>query len=205
MLRLAGLVAALVLACVSTPLVACAQAPSLNWGSQVNPSRCPTDAGYRYLEINVTRKVDDDVALYSAIDPGSGAWAVRDFNQHIQVWQVGVAPPPSGGERFCALVRYQGSFETPGGKASPGHTDDSVAMGVDGSFEGGYLLVFTADELASPLFKTQGHIGSDFHGPRSLYDWIPYYFEHYDVDVTTALPAPAWWAGSITAETTAPG
>jgi hypothetical protein len=66
-------------------------------------------------------------------------------------------------------------------------------MGVDGSFEGGYLLVFTADELASPLFKTQGHIGSDFHGPRSLYDWIPYYFEHYDVDVTTALPAPAWW------------
>ena len=102
MLRLAGLVAALVLACVSTPLVASAQgAPSLNWGSQVNPSRYPTDAGYRYLEINVARKVDDDEALYSAIDPGSGAWATRDFNQHIQVWQVGVVgPPPSGAERF---------------------------------------------------------------------------------------------------------
>jgi hypothetical protein len=189
MLRIVGLVAVIVLAVISTPLVASAQAPSLNWGSQVNPSRCPTDQGYRYMEINVTRKVDDDVALYSAIAPASGAWATRDFNQHIQVWQVGVAGDV---ERFCALVRYQGSFETLGGKLSPGGADPSVTKGVDGSFEGGYLLVFTAEELASPAFKTQGHIGT-FNGPIGLYDWLPFYFTNFTVDLVTTSPAPTWW------------
>jgi hypothetical protein len=52
---------------IGTPIVAAAQAPSLNWGSQVNPARCPTDQGYRYLEINVTRKIDDDYALTDAL------------------------------------------------------------------------------------------------------------------------------------------
>ena len=63
MFRFATLVAVSALMLIGTPIVAAAQAPSLNWGSQVNPARCPTDQGYRYLEINVTRKVDDDYAL----------------------------------------------------------------------------------------------------------------------------------------------
>ena len=67
MLRLAAFIAVMALALTGTPLVAAAQAPSLNWGSQVNPARCPTDQGYRYLEINVTRKVDDDFALSDAL------------------------------------------------------------------------------------------------------------------------------------------
>src|SRR5262245_22406320 len=45
MLRLATVLTALALALMVTPLVASAQAPSLTWGSQVNPSRCPTDQG----------------------------------------------------------------------------------------------------------------------------------------------------------------
>ena len=64
MLRLAALVAVAALMLIGTPIVAAAQAPSLNWGSQVNPARCPTDQGYRYLEINVTRKVDDDIRAH---------------------------------------------------------------------------------------------------------------------------------------------
>jgi len=188
MLRLATLVAAaaLAVAVIGTPLVASAQAPSLNWGNHVTPARCPT-------EINVTRKVENDNAPFSAIDPGSGAWAVRDFNQHIQVWQVGVVvdPPPTGGERFCALVRYQGSFATPGDASSPGRNDDSVTKGVDGSFEGGYLLVFTADERTSPAFKTQGHIGT-FDGPIGLYDWLQYYFTNSNVTATTIPTGWGW-------------
>ena len=113
MFRFATLVAVSALMLIGTPIVAAAQAPSLNWGSQVNPARCPTDQGYRYLEINVTRKVDDDDTLIlsvpNAIPVPSSSWAARDFNQHIQVWRVGVAGG-GGGERFCALVRYQGSF-----------------------------------------------------------------------------------------------
>ena len=55
-----GLVIVLLL---GLPLVTAAQTPSLNWGSEVNPSRCPNDQGYRYLELNVTRHVEGDVAL----------------------------------------------------------------------------------------------------------------------------------------------
>jgi hypothetical protein len=186
-LRLAALLVAIVLTVISAPLVASAQAPSLNWGSQVNPSRCPTDAGYRYMEINVTRKVDGDDALSDAINPQSVPWAMRDFNQHIQVWQVGVVG--GGGERFCALVRYQGSFVTIKDKPTPGPSSGSFTEEIDGSFEGGYLLVFTADERASPTYKTQGHIGN-FSGPIGLYDWIPFYFEHFNVDSSTI---PTWW------------
>ena len=63
MIRLAagGLLLSLLL--LGVPSHVLAQAPSLNWGSEVNPSRCPTDQGYRYLEINVTRKVENDPTL----------------------------------------------------------------------------------------------------------------------------------------------
>ena len=63
MLRLAVLIALTALTLVGSPLVAAAGSPSLNWGSHINPARCPTDQGYRYLEINVTRKVEGDLAF----------------------------------------------------------------------------------------------------------------------------------------------
>ena len=188
MLRLAVLIALTALTLIGSPLVAAAQAPSLNWGSHVNPARCPTDQGYRYLEINVTRRVEgDDAFTYHPNKVAGGPlvagtnWAVREFNQHIQVWQVGVQEPPPtvGAARFCALVRYQGSFTTKPG-ASPAGTD-SIAEGIDGSFEGGYLLVFNADELAPPKLKTRGHIGT-VAGPIDLYDWRESYFTNFGLD-----------------------
>ena len=185
MLRLAALVAVAALMLMGTPIVTAAQAPSLNWGSQVNPARCPTDQGYRYLEINVTRKVDGDNTLTNAIDGMSTTWAVREFNQHIQVWRVGVQ---GGDERFCALVRYQGSFTTLG--PSPTHPLNpsyNIAAGIDGSFEGGYLLVFNASERPTPAYKTQGHIGT-FEGPISLYDWRDFYFT-----TTPGSDTLQWW------------
>lgn len=159
---------------LAAPPSAVAQAPSLNWGSEVNPSRCPTDQGYRYLEINVTRKVEQDPTTGGA----SNTWAVLEYNQHIQVWKVGVIV--GGAERFCALVRYQGSFNTLAG-ASPQNTDPLIAAGIDGSFEGGYRLVFSADELSGPAYRTRGHIGT-FSGPVGSFDWRNFYFTNIGSD-----------------------
>jgi hypothetical protein len=195
MLRLAVLIALTALTLIGSPLVAAA-GPSLNWGSHVNPARCPTDQGYRYLEINVTRKVEgaDAFTCYQRV-PGAALelgtnWATREFNQHIQVWKVGVIvdppdPPTVGAERFCALVRYQGSFTTlegPSPNPSPSPAGSHVISdGIDGSFEGGYLLVFNADELASPAFPSRGHIGT-VAGPVDLYDWLSFYFTNPGLD-----------------------
>ncbi len=170
MIRLAagGLLLSLLL--LGVPSHVLAQAPSLNWGSEVNPSRCPTDQGYRYLEINVTRKVENDPTLDPA---GNNKWATLDYIQHIQVWKVGSVPVPGGAEKFCALVRYQGSFTTLAGKSPQG--TGSVGSGIDGSFEGGYRLVFNADELPTPSESTRGHIGT-FTGPGGLFDWRTFFF-----------------------------
>jgi hypothetical protein len=160
------------------PLAVAAQTPSLNWGSEVNPSRCPTDQGYRYLEINVTRQVAGAPVLDES---GLVAWATADYNQHIQVWKVGVANEQ---ELFCALVRYQGSFTTLAG-SSPAGSDPSIAAGIEGTFEGGYRLVFQADESTSPAYRTRGNIGA-FPAPLP-FDWLDFYY----VNVSPTIPE--WW------------
>jgi len=168
----ARVVLTLLLGIGAAPLPAIAGGVSLNWGSEVNPSQCPTDQGYRYLEINVTRRVEGD--------PTQGVlgntWAIREYNQHVQVWRIGASDDGGGAERFCALVRYQGSFSTLAGP-SPQATDNSIAANIDGSFEGGYRLVFNADELVSPTYRDRGHIGT-FAGPIGLTDWQSYYFSN---------------------------
>jgi len=171
-----GLVIVLLL---GLPLVTAAQTPSLNWGSEVNPSRCRNDQGYRYLELNVTRHVEGDVALTDALATPGTVWAVRDFNQHIQVWNIGILGG-GGSERFCALVRYQGSFATLGGQ-------------VDGTFEGGYRLVFFADEGTNP--NTRGQIGT-FPGPVDLFDWLGTSFSYF-VNVDSDLRSDLEWWGWI--------
>ena len=107
-------------------------------------------------------------------------------------------PPTVGAERFCALVRYQGSFTTLAGPSPSPVGSNDISAGIDGSFEGGYLLVFNADELPSPEFSTRGHIGT-FDGPIDLYDWRSLYFTKIGLDACSG------GAGSTTAATTAPG
>jgi hypothetical protein len=196
MSRLPFRVLSAVVLLLGTSVAGHAQTPSLNWGSEVNPSRCPTDQGYRYLEINVTRKVELDVA------PGAGnfdadqltpvppdGWAHREFNQHIQVWKIGVTGGGEvGAERFCALVRYQGSFLTTG-TSDPGG-GATLAAGVDGTFEGGYRLVFNADEnFTSP---TRGHVET-VAASAGATDWLQLYFVNIGAGDVPGIPAPEWW------------
>jgi hypothetical protein len=173
---------------LGTATAGLAQTPSLNWGSEVNPSKCPTDQGYRYLEINVTRKVElntapgvgnHDLGVPPAPTAGDG-WALREFNQHIQVWKVGVVGEQ---ERFCALVRYQGSFTSTGSSNPNGGT--GLGALVDGTFEGGYRLVFDADE--NFVGPTRGHVETVPVSTSST-DWMPSYFVNVGAGTT-----PEWW------------
>lgn len=125
-------------------------APSvhLNWGSKVNPGQCGGVPGK--LVVNVTQHVIND------IDSGvAGFWATDDYNRHIQVWQVG----PS---TFCADVRYVGSFVTDDGP-SPQNTD-TIAAGIEGTFEGGYRATITGTLNATPALRTKGNIGTSDYG-----------------------------------------
>jgi hypothetical protein len=173
---------------LGTATAGLAQTPSLNWGSEVNPSKCPTDQGYRYLEINVTRKIELNTAPgagnYDIGVPGPSTgdgWALREFNQHIQVWKVGVVGEQ---ERFCALVRYQGSFTSTGSSNPNGGT--GLSAGVDGTFEGGYRLVFAADE--NFIAQTRGHLETVAESTASK-DWMQSYF----TGVSPVNPTPEWW------------
>jgi hypothetical protein len=174
---------------LATTTASLAQNPSLNWGSEVNPARCPTDQGYRYLEINVTRKVEADFA------PGAGnfdadqiapmspdGWAEREFNQHIQVWKVGViVDPPPGGERFCALVRYQSSFVSTG-------TSNPAATGCRPASREPSRV---ATDWCSPPRRTSRHqpaaTWKRSRCPVASPTWISQYF----TSISTTVPE--WW------------
>ena len=102
----------------------------LSWGSQLNPSDCPDDQNYRYLEVNVTGQVSNDADQA----PAGNYWARLEYNRHIQVWKVGIVVPPVTGERYCVLVKYQGSWTTIAGD-SPNNTGP-IPAGIDGTFGG---------------------------------------------------------------------
>lgn len=168
---------------------ALAQTPSLSWGSEVNASRCPTDQGYRYLEINVTRKIEQDVAPglghFDLVNGGTDGWATREFNQHIQVWKVGASGEDPPRERFCALVRYQGSFVASGSAAPGDDPPGTLAAGVD-TFEGGYRLVFDAfEDFIAP---TRGHLET-VSSSSSATDWMSQYFQF----ISTRVPESWGW------------
>jgi hypothetical protein len=200
MLRFALLVLLFVSVTIGAPGPSAAQTPSLNWGSEVNPAQCPNYAGYRYLEINVTRDVQLDAAPGAGVFQAASGWADREYNQHIQVWKIGVTedPPPGvGAEHYCALVRYQGSWVSNGTGGVPNPSSGGMlAEGVDGTFEGGYRLVFYADE--NFMQSTRGRIdGAPMS--TSAYDWLDFYFMNRGYrdpsgTLQTGLPAaPSWW------------
>lgn len=150
-------------------------APSvhLNWGSQVNPGQC--DGAPGKLVINITHKVTND--LDSAV--GGGFWAYDDYNKHIQVWQLNT-------NTFCADVRYQGSFVTDDGLSPQG--TDTIAAGIEGTFEGGYRATIVGTLNASSPYRTKGSIGTfdygcdvdtdpgDYSSCTGLFSWVATYF-----------------------------
>lgn len=143
LMALAAVVAALLgLVIVVGQAMAAPDAPHLNWGSEVNPGRCPGGK----LVINVTQRV------INSLDSGTGGnwWAADNYERQIQVRQTGT-------DTFCAVVRYQGDFTTYAGP-SPQNTD-TIAAGITGTFQGGYRMTITGSLLSAPSWSTRGRIG----------------------------------------------
>ena len=125
----------------------------LNFGTQLNAAECNT-TGAR-LVINVIQHIIGDA------DSGEAGnyWAYDEVHRRIQVWQLSENP-----DTFCAVLKYMGSFVTVPGQ-SPGFfdpdTNDTVAAGVTGTFEGGYRsTVFTGTLKDPPDYRTRGNIGT---------------------------------------------
>lgn len=89
------------------------------------------------------------------------------------------------------MVRYLGSFVTDDGP-SPGNTD-TIAAGIEGTFEGGYRGTITGTLNPSPSYRTKGNIGTFDYGCdvdtgscTSLFSWLATYFTSYSFSYD-------WW------------
>src|SRR5436189_288476 len=86
------------------------------------------------------------------------------FWTNLRFLAHGLCDRKENAETFCAVLKYMGSFVTVPGE-SPGFfdpdTNDTVAAGVTGTFEGGYRsTVFTGTLKDPPDYRTSGNIGT---------------------------------------------
>ncbi len=165
---LLGLSALTLIASVLIVNVKSSQAgPDLLSGKELVKKNCDTTGS---PVINVTQKV------VNSIDSGIAGnyWAFDDFNRKIQVWK-------QVDNSFCALVDYEGKFNSQEGQISPGNT--GVLTGKeDGTFKGGYRGKITGTMKATPDLSTKGSIGTvDYHcdlvaNCPGAFDWMSKYF-----------------------------
>lgn len=158
---------AILLASTTAPVFA--KAEKLNFGSQLNASQCNTSAT---PVINVTQQILNDA------DSGQAGnyWALDNFNRTIQVWD-------QGGGNFCAIVRYEGSFNAIAGQTTPGN-GGSLSGTETGTIEGGYQAAITGATLkVTPAWPTQGNVGTtDYQCDSSgnclgAFSWPGQYFQ----------------------------
>ena len=143
-------------------------ASPLNWGSLINASECNSEGE---LVVNVTMQITGD------IDSGVAGnyWANDQFNKNIQVWSTDTAGV------YCARVMYLGKFVAVAGP-SPNNTG-TLLGGEKGTIEGGYWATITGTLLTTPLWPTNGHVGSINLGCNALtgnctnsFSWVGQYF-----------------------------
>jgi hypothetical protein len=98
-----------------------------------------------------------------------------NYSRHIQVWATSVE------DTYCAVVSYHGRFDAQEGASSPG--DTGVLDGdEDGNMHGGYRAIITGDLLETPLWRTNGNVGSfDYMCELSnncpgAVNWVDQYF-----------------------------
>ena len=183
MKRTFAVVAVLASALAAASLAAAAPGPKPKLPkSELQPKAC----GKGRLVLNVVQKVENDV------DSGirGNYWASDDYTRTIKVWRVAA-------NRYCAVVRYVGTFTTIAG-ASPGGTG-IVTDGVQGKFTGGYRMDFTATMKTVAEKPRRGSIGTfDYRCtptgdcPGAVY-WASYYFNSISGDEFD------WWGWTYTA------
>ncbi len=120
--------------------------------------------------INVTQKITNDA------DSGQAGnyWAFDTITRQIKVYKQTDAT-------FCAIVDYQGRFDSQAGQTSPGATGTLTGV-EDGTFKGGYRATITGTLKANPSWQTKGSVGTtnyqcDLSGncPGAV-SWVNVYF-----------------------------
>jgi hypothetical protein len=178
---LAAVVSYIMVSALALAVPAVAAPGRLDWGAELHsgPSACPSGN----LVVNVVQKVVNDA------DSGTSgnAWAFDDFVRQIQVVDTG-----AGG--FCATVKYEGNFTTVAGP-SPGaaYTGGTVADGIVGTFQGGYVSTLFTGTL-KPGVKTKGSIGTydyqcdtSFNCPGAV-SWPSLFFDNLG-----GFDIGGWW------------
>lgn len=151
----------------------------LDWKKEVNAKKCNVHGD---PIINVEEKVKNDADSGVA----GNAWAFDNYKRLIKVWQV-------GNNTYCATVAYEGKFNAVAGQTGPAGTG-VIGNDVKGEFQGGYRsTVFTGTLLTSPLWPTNGSVGTvdyqcdlSFNCPGRI-NWTTQYFS------STPGFDLAWW------------
>ena len=141
---------------------------NLNFGKELNGSKCIASGA---PVINVNEQV------LNTVDSGIGGnnWAFDNTNRTIQVYEQSLGT-------YCAVIRYQGQFDSEAGQQSPGNTEE-LDGDEDGSFEGGYRGTITGTLKTEPDWVTHGSVGTtdyrcDISGNCPGYiSWLGQYFE----------------------------
>lgn len=153
---------------------------TLNWGRKLNAAACDGEP-----VINATQEVVND------IDSGHhGYWAYDDYRRVIQAWEVSTGV-------YCAVVKYQGSFDGVAGQLSPGKGEaggEPLTGAEDGTLQGGYTATIEGTLVSDPRWPLRGFVGTtDYEGdveagtrPGAV-DWVSdVYFENSDFSFD-------WW------------
>jgi hypothetical protein len=130
--------------------------------------------------INVTQKV------LNTVDSGEGGnyWAFDNLSRQIKVYK-------QSDNTFCALVDYEGQFDSQPGQQSPGNTGKLTGK-EDGTFKGGYRATIIGAMKENPDFSTKGNIGTvdyrcEINGIcPGAFNWVDIYF-------TEPIFSYEWW------------
>lgn len=134
--------------------------------------------------INVTQKI------VNSIDSGEAGnyWAFDDYNRTIKVYK-------QLDNAYCALVDYQGKFDSQAGQTSPGNTGP-LTGNEDGTFKGGYRAIINGSLKEVPDLQLNGSIGTvDYNCDLSgncpgAFSWPDKYFVTGATGYTFSY---GWW------------
>ena len=128
-----------------------------NWCNEHSSNSHPTCLGNipsdSNLLVNITEGVTNDV------DSGlHGNWAIDNYSRTIKVWRL-----ETEGRIYCADVRYNGTFDVQPEVLSP-QNGNPLTGNEDGTMTGGRRAKITGSFLSSPLWVTNGDVGSYNYG-----------------------------------------
>ncbi len=122
---------------------------NFNAKTELKKSKCINAVGKPVIK--VTQKVRND------IDSGFAGnyWAFDYYKRYIEVWST-------GGNTYCAIVKYDGEFYAVPGQVGPGNNPSGALIDspVHGDMDGGRRASISGTLLSSPSWPTSGSVGT---------------------------------------------